>query len=64
LLNYRGGKVDGLRIRLLGAFRKGQARGDQIGEIPLDNFTVSTGSTEFTIPAFNVYAVIDLPREK
>ena len=64
LLNYRGGKVDGLRIRLLGAFRKGQARGDQIGEIPLDNFTVSGGSTEFTIPAFNVYVVVDLQREK
>ncbi len=64
LLNYRGGKVDGLRIRLHGAFRKGQARGDQIGEIPLDNFTVSSGSTEFTISAFNVYAVVDLQREK
>ena len=64
LVNYRGGKVDGLRIRLLGAFRKGPARGDQIGEIPLDNFMVSSGSTEFTIPAFNVYAVVDLQREK
>jgi hypothetical protein len=64
LLNYRGGKVDGLRIRLLGAFRKGQARGDQIGEIPLDNLTVWGSSTEFTIPAFNVYVVVDLQREK
>lgn len=64
LLSYRGGKVDGLRVRLLGAFRKGQARGDQIGEIPLENFAVSNGATEFSIPAMNLYAVIDLQREK
>jgi len=64
LLNYRGGKVDGLRIRLRGAFRKGQARGDQIGELPLENFAVSNGATEFSIPAMNLYAVVDLEREK
>ena len=64
LLNYRGGKVDGLRIRLRGAFRKGQARGDQVGEIPLENFAVSSGATEFSIPVMNLYAVIDLQREK
>jgi len=64
LLNYRGGKVDGLRIRLRGAFLKGQARGDQIGEIPLENFAVSNGATEFSIPAMNLYAVVDLQREK
>jgi hypothetical protein len=64
LLNYRGGKVDGLRIRLLGAFRKGQARSEQIGEIPLENFAVSNGATEFSIPVMNLYAVIDLQREK
>jgi hypothetical protein len=64
LLNYRGGKVDGLRIRLRGAFRKGLARGDQIGEIPLENFAVSNGATEFSILAMNLYAVVDLEREK
>jgi hypothetical protein len=64
LLNYRGGKVDGLRIRLRGAFRKGQARGDQIGEIPLENFAVSSGATEFSIPMMNLYAVVDLQRDK
>jgi len=64
LLNYRGGKVDGLRIRLRGAFRKGQARGDQMGEIPLENFAVSNGATEFSISAMNLYAVVDLQREK
>jgi hypothetical protein len=64
LLNYRGGKVDGLRIRLHGAFRKGQALGDQIGEIPLENFAVSGGATEFSIPVMNLYAVVDLEREK
>jgi hypothetical protein len=64
LLNYRGGKVDGLRIRLRGAFRKGLARGDQIREIPLENFAVSNGATEFSMPAMNLYAVVDLEREK
>jgi hypothetical protein len=64
LLNYRGGKVDGLRIRLRGAFHKGQARGDQVGEIPLENFAVASGSTEFSIPMMNLYAVVDLQREK
>ncbi|MCI0419674.1 MAG: hypothetical protein L0387_12715 [Acidobacteria bacterium] len=62
LLNYRGGKIDGLRVRLRGAFRKGQARGDQFGELPLEDFTVSDGATEFSLPAINVYAVVDLPR--
>ena len=64
LLNYRGGKVDGLRIRLLGAFRKGQASSDQVGEIPLENFAVLNGATEFSIPVMNFHAVIDLQREK
>jgi hypothetical protein len=64
LLNYRGGKVDGLRVRLRGEFRKGQAHSDQIGEIPLENFAVSNGATEFSIPVMNLYAVIDLQREK
>ena len=64
LLNYRGGKVDGLRIRLRGAFRNGQARGDQMGDIPLENLAVSNGATEFSIPAMNLYAVVDLLREK
>lgn len=64
LLNYRGGKVDGLRIRLRGAFRKGRGRGDQIGEVPLEHFTVSNDTTEFSIPAMNLYAVVDLQREK
>jgi hypothetical protein len=64
LLNYRGGKVDGLRIRLRGAFRKGQASSDQVGEIPLENFAVSNGATEFSISVMNLYAVIDLQREK
>ena len=49
---------------LLGAFRKGQARSEQIGEIPLENFAVSNGATEFSIPVMNLYAVIDLQREK
>lgn len=64
LLNYRGGKVDGLRIRLRGAFRKGDARGDDLGDIALEDFAVSAGATEFTLPMMNVYAVIDLQREK
>jgi hypothetical protein len=64
LLNYRGGKVDGLRIRLRGAFRKGLARGDQTREIPLENFSVSDDATEFTLPAMNLYAVVDLQRDK
>ena len=43
---------------------KARRRRDQIGEIPLDNFAVSNGATEFSIPAMNLYAVIDLQREK
>ena len=63
LLNYRGGKVNGLRIRLRGAFRKGQARDDQVGEIPLQHFSVSNDATELSIPAMNLYAVVDFERE-
>jgi len=64
LLNYRGGQVDGLRIRLRGSFLKGHVRGDQVGEIPLENFAVSDGTTEFSIPLIHLYAVIDLQRAK
>jgi hypothetical protein len=60
LLNYRGGKIEGLRVRLQGAFPGGQGQDDQQGKFALQELLVNENATEFTIPALNLYAVVDL----
>jgi len=64
LLNYAGAerKVDGLRVRVLGKYAKGQllaagSPGEQLLE-----YSVEPDATEFTLPELKSYAVIDLTR--
>jgi hypothetical protein len=60
LLNYGGREVEGLRIRLRGAYRPGEARVAGAGRLPLADHVVADGSTEFSVPRLTTYAVIDL----
>jgi hypothetical protein len=60
LLNYGGREIEGLRIRLRGAYSKGEAQVALAGRLPLDDFAVVDGATEFSLPRLATYAVIDL----
>jgi hypothetical protein len=60
LLNYGGRDIDGLRIRLRGAYRGVEAHVAGAGRLQLDDFVVADGATELTLPRLTTYAVIDL----
>jgi len=60
LLNYGGREIEGLRIRLRGGYRNGQAYVAGAGRLPLEDHVVAEGSTEFSVPRITTYAVIDL----
>jgi hypothetical protein len=62
LLNYGGREIEGLRIRLRGAYAEGEARVAGLGRGPLQEQVVGDGATEFSIPRMGVYAVVDLNR--
>ena len=60
LINYGGGKVDGLRVRVRGGYAHGQLAAFGVQNAALADYGVADGGTEFTIPSMNVYAVVDL----
>jgi hypothetical protein len=60
LLNYGGRDIEGLRIRVRGAFRGGDAYVAGPGRLPLQDQVVADGATEFSLPRLATYAVIDL----
>lgn len=60
LLNYGGHTVKGLRIRVLGSYRRGKLAAFEIDNGGLLDYSVQDGATEFTIPEMGVYAVVDL----
>lgn len=60
LINYGGREIEGLRIRLRGAYRDGEARVEGAGRVPLQDHLVAGGATEFSVPRLATYAVIDL----
>jgi hypothetical protein len=62
LINYGGREIDGLRIRLRGAYRGGEAYVAGAGRLSLEDQMVASGVTEFSIPRLTTYAVIDLRR--
>ncbi len=61
LVNYSGNPTEGLRVRLRGDFAKGMAHSDleAVARPPMDHTSVK-GVTEFTVPSFNMVAVVDL----
>ena len=60
LINYGGREIEGLRIRLRGAFGNGEAQVAGAGRIALQDHVVADGATEFSLPRLVTYAVIDL----
>jgi len=62
LINYGGGIVDGLRVRVRGEYAQGTLAAFGIQDTALADYTIADGGTEFTIPSMNVYAVVDLKK--
>jgi hypothetical protein len=62
LVNYGGGKVDGLRVRVLGSYAHGTLAAFGVNNAALTDYAVSDGGAEFTIPELDVYAVVDLKK--
>ena len=61
LINYGGREIDGLRVRLRGAHAMVAGYFTDFGDgPPLQDFAVLDGATEFSLPRFGVYALIDL----
>jgi hypothetical protein len=60
LLNYGGSDIEGLRIRLTGAYHLAAAYVAGAGRVDLQDQTIAHGATEFSIPHLAAYAVIDL----
>lgn len=62
LINYGGGKVEGLRVRVLGSYRHGKLAAFGIQNPVLTDYELTEGGTEFTIPGMGAYAVVDLEK--
>ena len=60
LLNYGGRDIEGLRVRVRGAYRTGEAHVAGAGRFALQDQLVDGGATEFTLPRLGAYAVVDL----
>jgi hypothetical protein len=60
LINYGGREIEGLRVRLRGAYGTGDASVEGAGRVPLQDHVVADGATEFSVPRIGTCAVIDL----
>jgi hypothetical protein len=60
LINYGGREIQGLRIRVRGAFPTGDALVSGVGRVALDDRIIAEGTTEFSLPRLTTYAVVDL----
>ena len=60
LINYAGREIEGLRVRVRGAYATGEAYVAGSGRIALPDYVVADGATEFSLPRIGTYAVIDL----
>jgi hypothetical protein len=60
LINYGGREIEGLRVRVRGAYGAGDAYIHGTGRAPLQDQVVAEGATEFTLPRIGVYAAVDL----
>jgi hypothetical protein len=60
VINYGGREIEGLRVRLRGAYRDGDARIPGEGRVALQDHVAANGATEFSVPRIATYAVIDL----
>src|SRR5260370_12593631 len=62
LLNYSNRPVRGLRVRVRGAYAKGEPRVFGVPDARLDDWSRENDATEFTVPDLGAFAVVDLLR--
>ena len=60
VINYGGREIDGLRVRVRGAYSAGEAYVAGLGRLSLQDQSAAAGATEFSIPRLTTYAVVDL----
>jgi len=60
LINYGGREIEGLRLRVRGNYGAGEAQVSGAGRVALQDRSVASGATEFSLPRLTTYAVIDL----
>jgi hypothetical protein len=60
LINYGGREIEGLRVRVRGTFRSGEAYVAGAGKVALADQSTADGATEFSLPRLQTYAVVDL----
>jgi hypothetical protein len=60
LLNYGNRDIAGLRVRVRGTYRGGEAYVQDQGRVGLADHTVIDGATEFSLPLLTTYAIVDL----
>jgi hypothetical protein len=61
LVNYGARKVEGLRVRLLGAYQSAKLSAPG-SDASVSDLVAADGSTEFSIPVLDAYAIVDLQR--
>ncbi|HEY6401199.1 MAG TPA: hypothetical protein VI479_07305, partial [Blastocatellia bacterium] len=62
LLNYGGRQIDGLRLRLHGAYSNVDVRAFGHADVEPEDFVKDETATEFSISRIGIYTVIDLSR--
>ena len=60
LINYGGRDIEGLRIRVRGTFRDGEAYVAGAGRVALADQVAADDATEFSLSKMGTYAVVDL----
>jgi hypothetical protein len=60
LINYGGRDIDGLRVRVRGPYRGGDAYIAGTGKAALEDQVVADGAIEFSLPKMSTYVVVDL----
>ena len=56
------GEIEGLRLRVRGVYAGGEAHVAGAPGVVVEDFVVTEGATEFSLPRLTTYAVIDLKR--
>lgn len=60
LVNYGNREIVGLRVRIRGAYRAGEAFVVDQGRAAIADIAAADGATEFSLPLIRTYAVVDL----
>jgi len=64
LLNYGGRDVTGIRVRVRGTFKASDVQMNGADRVPVEDYIVADGATEFSIPRLTVYGVVELTETK